>query len=278
MGTALKTITAWFDKRLDISVLRELAAKKTVPQHRHSIWYYFGGMTLFLFLIQVVTGILLMLYYRPSAEGAYESVQFIMTKVPFGWLVRSIHSWSANLMIAMAVVHLFSVFFLKAYRAPRELTWMSGFILLLLSMGFGFSGYLLPWNKLAFFATQVGTDIAGAVPLVGEHLLRFLDHLRMQCSNKPILLLLDEIDAFLDPANVQRVAELISDLSEEWQFIIVSLRDVMIARARTLIGVYNREGISHTIRLNLEDLVKVLATEGIELEELTDEQVAIAKR
>ena len=98
-----------------------------------------------------------------------------------------------------------------------------------------------------------------------------------QVSPAPFYLL-DEIDAFLDPANVQRVAELISDLSEEWQFIIVSLRDVMIARARTLIGVYNREGISHTIRLNLEDLVKVLATEGIELEELTDEQVAIAKR
>ena len=131
------------------------------------MWYYFGGMTLFLFLVQIGTGILLMLYYRPSAEGAYESVKFIMTQVPFGWLIRSIHSWSANLMVAAAFVHLFSVFFLKAYRAPRELTWVSGFVLLMLSMGFGFSGYLLPWNKLAFFATQVGTDIAGAVPVVG---------------------------------------------------------------------------------------------------------------
>jgi len=98
-----------------------------------------------------------------------------------------------------------------------------------------------------------------------------------QVSPAPFYLL-DEIDAFLDPANVQRVAELISDLSEKWQFIVVSLRDVMIARAKTLIGVYSREGISNTIRLNLEDLVKVLTSEGVELEELTDEQVAIAKR
>jgi cytochrome b6 len=101
-------------------------------------------------------------------------VQFLVTQVPFGWLVRSIHSWSANLMIAAALVHLFSVFFLKAYRAPRELTWLSGFVLLVLALGFGFSGYLLPWNELAYFATRVGTDIAGAVPLVGNWTVRFL--------------------------------------------------------------------------------------------------------
>jgi cytochrome b6 len=115
-----------------------------------------------------------MLYYRPSADEAYESVQFLVTQVPFGWLVRSIHSWSANLMVAAALVHLFSVFFLKAYRAPRELTWLSGFALLALALGFGFSGYLLPWNTLAYFATRVGTDIAGALPLVGPELVRFL--------------------------------------------------------------------------------------------------------
>jgi cytochrome b6 len=171
---------SWLDDRIGLQPLQELAAKKTVPEHRHTIWYYFGGMTLFLFLVQVSTGILLMLYYRPSAEGAYESVQFIMTKVPFGWLMRSIHSWSANLMVATAFIHLFSVLFLKAYRAPRELTWMSGFVLLVLSMAFGFSGYLLPWNKLAYFATAVGTDIAGAVPVMGNFIVRFLrggDHI-----------------------------------------------------------------------------------------------------
>ena len=167
-------LTKWLDDRLGLESARAFAAKKTVPVHRHSIWYYFGGMTLFLFSIQVTTGILLLLYYRPSADAAFESVQFIMTEVRFGWLIRSLHSWSANLMIATLLIHMFSVFFLKAYRAPRELTWMSGAFLLFLSLAFGFSGYLLPWNTLSFFATKVGTEVAGVVPVVGGFLVRFL--------------------------------------------------------------------------------------------------------
>jgi cytochrome b6 len=164
----------WLDERLSISALAEMARKKEIPVHRHSIWYYFGGMTLFLFVVQVVTGILLLLYYRPSAETAFESVQFIITEVQFGWLIRSIHSWSANLMIATLFIHLFSVFFLRAYRRPREMTWVSGVVLLFIAICFGFSGYLLPWNKLAFFATKVGTEIAGVVPVIGRPVLRFL--------------------------------------------------------------------------------------------------------
>src|SRR6476660_3259258 len=131
-------------------------------------------MTLFLFTVQVATGILLLLYYRPSAENAFESVQFIMTEVKFGWLIRSVHSWSANLMIGTLFIHMFSVYFMRSYRRPREVTWLSGVLLLLLAVGFVFSGYLLPWNKLAFFATKVGTEIAGVVPLVGRPMLRFL--------------------------------------------------------------------------------------------------------
>ena len=131
-------------------------------------------MTLFLFGVQVFTGILLLLYYRPSAAEAYESVQFIVTQVEFGWLIRNVHSWSANLLIGAAFAHFFSVFFLKSYRKPRELTWVTGMLLLFLMLGFGFSGYLLPWNELSFFATKVGTGIAGAMPLVGRFLLRLL--------------------------------------------------------------------------------------------------------
>jgi cytochrome b6 len=168
------SLTIWLDDRLGLESIRAFAAKKTVPIHRHSIWYYFGGMTLFLLTIQISTGILLLLYYRPSAETAFESVQFIMTDVRFGWLVRSIHSWSANLMIATLFVHMFSVYFLKAYRAPREITWLSGVILFFLSLAFGFSGYLLPWNTLAFFATKVGTEVAGVIPFVGRFLVGFL--------------------------------------------------------------------------------------------------------
>jgi cytochrome b6 len=167
-------LAGWLDERLQIAWLRDKLSHKVVPAHRLSVFYYLGGMTLFFFLVQVVTGILLMLYYRPSADHAFESVEFIMTTVPFGWLVRSLHSWSANLMVFFAFLHLASVYFLKAYRAPRELTWVSGVLLLFLILGFGFSGYLLPWNQLAFFATKVGTDIAGAVPVVGDWTLRFL--------------------------------------------------------------------------------------------------------
>ncbi len=169
-----ETLAHWLEDRLAIGSVAQLARKKEIPIHRHSIWYYFGGMTLFLFGVQVVTGILLLLYYRPSAENAFESVQFIMTEVQFGWLIRSVHSWSANLMIATLFVHMFSVYFMRAYRSPRELTWTSGVLLLLLAVGFGFSGYLLPWNKLAFFATKVGTEIAGVIPLIGRPVLRFL--------------------------------------------------------------------------------------------------------
>src|SRR5438046_1568645 len=164
----------WLDERLSISSLTKLADKKEVPIHRHSIWYYFGGMSLFPFTVPVVTGILLLLYYRPSSENAFERVQFIMTEVKFGWLIRSIHSWSANLMIATLFIHMFSVFFLRAYYPPREITWISGVLLLFVVICFGFSGYLLPWNKLAFFATKVGTEIAGVVPIVGRPILRFL--------------------------------------------------------------------------------------------------------
>ena len=170
----LSRLRAFLEERAGIDILVELAKHKRVPQHRHSFWYYLGGMTLFLFGVQVGTGILLLLYYRPSASEAFESVQFIMTRVPFGWLVRSIHSWSANLLVLVAFVHMFSVLFLKAYRRPRELTWLSGAFLLFLMLGFGFSGYLLPWNTLAFFATQVGSQVAGAVPVVGHFLLRLL--------------------------------------------------------------------------------------------------------
>ena len=165
---------AWLDDRLFLGPVRQAAAHKTVPVHRYMPLYYFGGMTLFFFMVQVMTGILLMLYYRPSAGEAFESVEFIMTTVPFGWLVRSIHSWSANLMIFFATAHLATVYFLKAYRPPRELTWISGVLLLVLILGFGFSGYLLPWNQLAFFATKVGTDIAGVVPGIGPWMVRFL--------------------------------------------------------------------------------------------------------
>ena len=164
----------WVNKRYQIDSLVSFMKKKEVPMYRGTIWYFFGGISLLLFVIQVVTGILLLLYYKGSADLAFESVQFITAKVKFGWLIRSIHSWSANLMVLSAFIHMFSVFFTKAYQKPHELSWYSGFVLLLLAFGFGFTGYLLPWNELAFFATKVGTEIAKTVPLIGGFLTKFL--------------------------------------------------------------------------------------------------------
>jgi len=174
-GTALhRRVWGWFEDRLGLNSVRQFIAHKRVPVHSGTIWYYFGGITLFLFLLQVATGILLLLYYRPTAGEAYESVQFIVTRAHYGWLVRSIHSWSANLMIFTAFVHMFSVVFLRGFRRPREVTWLSGIGLLALALGFGFSGYLLPWNTVSYFATKVGTDLASDLPLVGPALARFL--------------------------------------------------------------------------------------------------------
>jgi quinol-cytochrome oxidoreductase complex cytochrome b subunit len=174
LGEKGERVRTWLEERLGLGGMREFIAHKTVPVHSATAWYYFGGITLFLFVIQVLTGILLLLYYRPTATEAYESVQFIVTRVQFGWLIRSVHSWSANLMILTAFIHMFSVVFLHAYRRPREVTWLSGIALLGLALAFGFSGYLLPWNTISYFATKVGTDMAASLPGIGPPLARFL--------------------------------------------------------------------------------------------------------
>ncbi len=169
-----RIVKDWFRSRLPVDTVMEHLKSKKVPMHRHSIWYYFGGLTLFFFMVQVITGILLMFYYRPTPDHAYESIVFIMNEVRFGWLVRSIHSWAANLMIAVLFIHMITVFFMQAYRPPRELMWVSGIVLLGLVLGFGFTGYLLPWDEIAFYATQIGTEIPRSLPIVGESVMLLL--------------------------------------------------------------------------------------------------------
>jgi quinol-cytochrome oxidoreductase complex cytochrome b subunit len=166
MKALMTRIYSWTDERLGLAELVEFARHKQVPVHRQSSWYYWGGISLFLFLVQAFTGVLLLLYYRPGPD-AYESVRQITFDIHFGWLIRSAHSWAANLMIVALFVHMFSVFFMKAYRQPREFGWWTGLALLLLSMVFGFSGYLLPMNELAYFATKVGLEIPAVLPVIG---------------------------------------------------------------------------------------------------------------
>lgn len=167
-------VIPWLDERIYFMSFQEFLRNKLVPNHKYTVWYVFGGLTLFFFAVQIVTGVLLLLYYKPTPEAAYESVKQIITEVPYGNLVRSIHVWSAHFMVAAVTIHMFSVYFMKAYRRPREAMWLSGFVLLMLTLGFGFTGYLLPWDMRAFFATQVGTQIPRAIPLVGDAVMLLL--------------------------------------------------------------------------------------------------------
>src|SRR5437660_557308 len=161
----------WIDHLLGALHLRataEAVKEKAVPHHRASVWYYMGGLALMFFTIQVVTGIMLLFYYEPSAELANKSIEHIMAQVPFGWLIRSVHSWSANALMATVFIHMFSVFLMKSYRTPRYIMWLTGVILLVLMLGFGFTGYLLPWDQTSYFATKIGTEVPRALPWLGD--------------------------------------------------------------------------------------------------------------
>jgi cytochrome b6 len=160
--------------RSGLNYLTDFLSKKTVPHHKFTFWYLFGGLTLFFFVIQLITGVLLLIYYSPTPATANESVHFIVEQVPFGWLIRSIHHWSSHLMIAVMLIHVFSTFFMRAYRKPREIIWMSGVAQLFIVLAFGFTGYLLPWDDIGYFATQIGTEVARSVPYLGEFLVRLL--------------------------------------------------------------------------------------------------------
>lgn len=158
--------SGWFEERLELSKLAWLGTRK-VPKGV-TWWYTFGSATLVAFIMLVVTGIFLVMNYSPSPDHAWDSVQYITNNVQFGSLIRSIHHWSAYAMIFLIIVHALRVFFMAAYRYPRELTWVIGVVLILLVMGSAFTGYLLPWDQKAYWATEVGTRIAGQTPIIGS--------------------------------------------------------------------------------------------------------------
>ncbi|MDZ4772759.1 MAG: cytochrome b N-terminal domain-containing protein [Planctomycetota bacterium] len=146
---------------------KHMIEKKEVPRHRMSWAYYMGGLALFFLLVQIVTGLLLLFYYQPTVSDAHASVETISEYVSGGAWIRNLHAWSSSAMIATVIVHLFTTFAMKAFAAPRELTWVSGVSLALIVFGFGFTGYLLPWNQIAVNATKVGLQ---SVEAVGQYL------------------------------------------------------------------------------------------------------------
>lgn len=169
-----RRIVDFFDERIDLSPIRNWVQHKTVPQHKHSFWYYFGGLALFLITIQIITGILLAFYYSPNPANANESVRYIMEQVKYGWLIRSIHFWGANFLIAVVFVHMFSTYFMKAYRKPREIMWVLGVLIFVLVLTFSFTGYLLPWATLSYFATKVGVNTPILIPVIGNFISRIM--------------------------------------------------------------------------------------------------------
>jgi quinol-cytochrome oxidoreductase complex cytochrome b subunit len=165
-------IAMWLDERLGWRRVWEAIFLRKVPKVN---WLYtLGSATLFVAVNQIVTGILLTIYYVPTPDHAYDSVQYITTQVTAGWLVRGLHHWGASAMVILTALHMLRVLFYGAYKYPREVTWFTGVGLLLIVLGFGFTGYLLPWDQKAFWATTVGTRIAAVAPGIGEWILRAL--------------------------------------------------------------------------------------------------------
>lgn len=162
----------WLDERLGLNDLYKALLDR--PEPKGNWWNTLGSATLFLFLMQGFTGIFLTVYYVPTPDHAYDSVQYIMNGVAFGWLIRGMHHWGATLMVLFVFIHMLRVFYTASYKYPRELTWVVGSFLFLLTLGMGFTGYLLPYNQKAYWATTVGTNIGGAVPVIGPFILKAL--------------------------------------------------------------------------------------------------------
>ncbi len=168
----MQALYEWLDERLGLTTIYKVVLDRKVP--KVNWWYTLGSASLFLFTMQVITGIFLLVYYVPTPDHAYDSVQYIMTGVRFGWLVRGIHHWGASLMVLFVFLHMLRVFYMGAYKYPRELTWVIGVVLFLLTLTMGFTGYLLPWHQRAYWATTVGTQIAGTAPIIGPWITRIL--------------------------------------------------------------------------------------------------------
>lgn len=170
----------WIDDRVDVTPIWRDIADHEVPEHVNPAYHFsafvycFGGLTFFVVVIQVLSGMFLTMYYVPDIENAWKSVYYLQSEVAHGQIVRGMHHWGASVVIVMLLLHTMRVFFQGAYKKPRELNWMIGVLLFFVMLGLGFTGYLLPWDNKAYFATQVGLEIAEQVPFIGVQLKTLL--------------------------------------------------------------------------------------------------------
>ena len=163
----------WFQERLEIQLIADDISAKYVPPHVN-VFYCFGGMTLTCFLIQLATGFAMTFYYKPTTIEAFSSIQHIMTQVSFGWLIRSLHRWSASMMVLMMILHVFRVYLTGGFKKPRELTWITGVILAVLTVSFGVTGYSLPWDQVGYWACKIVTGVPEAIPVIGDNIVELL--------------------------------------------------------------------------------------------------------
>jgi ubiquinol-cytochrome c reductase cytochrome b subunit len=168
-------LSKWFDERLGTRAIRRALFDRNIPKSSPTVeWIYtLGSVLLFFFILQAVTGMMLAMNYVASPDHAYDAVTYVSTRVALGWFIRGLHFWGASAMVVVVGAHMLTTFLSGSYKYPREATWVTGVFLFLIVMLFGFTGYLLPWNQKAYWATVVGTNIAGETPFIGEYIVRF---------------------------------------------------------------------------------------------------------
>jgi cytochrome b6 len=169
----MSNVYDWFQERLEIQAIADDITSKYVPPHLN-IFYCLGGITLTCFIVQVATGFAMTFYYRPTVTEAFASVQYIMTEVNFGWLIRSVHRWSASMMVLNMILHVCRVYLTGGFKKPRELTWVTGVALASVTVSFGVTGYSLPWDQVGYWACKIVTGVPDAIPVVGGLLVEVL--------------------------------------------------------------------------------------------------------
>jgi cytochrome b6 len=163
----MSNVYDWFQERLEIQAIADDITSKYVPPHVN-IFYCRGGITLTCFIVQVATGFAMTFYYRPTVTEAFASVKYIMTEVNFGWLIRSVHRWSASMMVLNMILHVCRVYLTGGFKKPRELTWVTGVALASVTVSFGVTGYSLPWDQVGYWACKIVTGVPEAIPIVGS--------------------------------------------------------------------------------------------------------------
>ena len=165
MSQMLSNLLGWVDARFPLTKMWEEHLSKYYAPKNMNFWYFFGSLAILVFVIQIVSGIFLTMHYKPDAELAFGSVEYIMRDVDWGWLIRYIHSTGASAFFVVVYLHMYRALLYGSYKKPRELLWLFGMVIYLVLMAIAFMGYLLPWGQMSFWGAQVIVNLFGAIPV-----------------------------------------------------------------------------------------------------------------